>query len=238
MRSNARVLALAIACFAFALEPVRAPAQSNVVRKTNYYAMTGSSIRHIQESLRQARPWNDKSRHDGATEWHVQWHANFGSGGGECYCNNFVTSTTILITLPRWIAPTNTPATVRETWVKYLRALEQHEAGHADMAIAAAAEMHKRIKEIGSLEDCEALRKKVQTECQAILDSYRAREKEYDEQTRHGATQGATLRGRFPGGTNAPDRWRPPPGGTNWPRRGWPQPPVGTNSAGPNRRFN
>jgi predicted secreted Zn-dependent protease len=116
--------------------------------------------------------------------------------------------------LPRWIAPTNAPAEVRAAWAKYIAALEAHEAGHAELAIAAAAEMHKRMERIGSESDCNTLQTRVQTECQSVLDSFRAQEKDYDRRTRHGATQGATFRGRFPGGTNAPGRG-PPPGRTN-----------------------
>jgi predicted secreted Zn-dependent protease len=213
MRSNGFALALAAGCVALALGPQFAVAQNTVVRKTNYYAMTGSSIRHIHESLQQTRPWKDKSGRDASTEWYVAWHAGYSAGGGTCRCISFSTATTITITLPRWVAPTNTPAEVRAAWAKYLAALEVHEAGHADLAIAAAADMHKRVKEIEGDLDCNALRTRVQTECQAALDSHRAQEKDYDRRTRHGATQGASLRGRFPGGTNAPGRW--PPGWTN-----------------------
>ena len=204
MRNKGFALALVAGCFALILGPWSAVAQSAVVRKTNYYAMTGSSIRHIHESLRQTRPWKGKSERDASTEWYVAWHASYSASGGTCHCISFTTSTTITITLPQWIAPTNTPAEVRAAWAKYLAALEVHEAGHADLAIAAAAEMQKRIKEIGSGLDCNTLRTTVQTECKAVLDSYRAQEKDYDRRTRHGATQGATLRGRRPGGTNAP----------------------------------
>jgi predicted secreted Zn-dependent protease len=194
VRSNILALAFVVACFARVLDVPSAHAQSNVVRKTNYYAMTGSSIRHIQQSLRQTRPWKDKSNHDASTEWRVQWHVSINRSGDECHCSGFTTTTTITITLPRWIAPTNTPASVRSAWQRYVAALAQHEAGHADFALTAAAEMHQRIKEIGSDPDCAALRSKVQTECQAIIDAHRAREKEYDQRTRHGATEGATLR--------------------------------------------
>lgn len=193
----------------FALFAPSAGAQTNVVRKTNYYAMTGSSIRHIQESLRQTRPWKDRSRHDASTEWRIQWNAYVGRNSSECYCSSFATTTIIVFTLPRWVPPTNTPPTVRQTWAKYIRALEQHEAGHADIALAATAEMHKRIQEIGSESDCDALRAKIKDECEKILTAHRDREKEYDQQTRHGATQGATLRGQWPGGTNTVGR---PPG--------------------------
>jgi predicted secreted Zn-dependent protease len=215
MRSNGFALALVAGCLAFALGPWSAVAQNTVVRKTNYYAMTGSSLRHIQESLQQTRPWKSKSGRDASTEWYVRWHAEYSSGGGSCHCSSFTTTTTIMITLPRWIAPTNTPAEVRAAWAKYAAALEVHENGHADLALAAAAEMHKRIKEIESNLDCITLRTRVQAECKAVLDSYRAQEKEYDRQTRHGATQGATFRGRFPEGTNDAGRWRPRPGWTN-----------------------
>jgi predicted secreted Zn-dependent protease len=194
MRSRTLTLAFGVACLAIGIDSRCAIAHGTVIRKTNYYAMTGSSIRHIQESLRQTRPWKDKSAHDGSTEWRIQWRANFSAEDGACHCSSFDTTTTITITLPRWVAPTNTPVSVRAAWQQYLTALTQHEAGHADFALAAAAEMHERIKAIGSDADCAALRSKVQSECQGIIDSHRAREKEYDERTRHGATQGATLR--------------------------------------------
>jgi predicted secreted Zn-dependent protease len=191
-------LAFIVACFAFVLACASAQGQSNIVRKTNYYAMTGSSIRDISLSLRQTRPW--KSPHDASTEWRIQWNAFVSRNGDQCYCTSFETTTMITVTLPKWIPPTNTPPAVREAWAKYLRALEQHEAGHADIALAATAEMHKRIKEIRSEADCDALRTKVKTECDAILEAHRAREKEYDQQTRHGATQGARLWGPRPEG--------------------------------------
>jgi predicted secreted Zn-dependent protease len=194
MRSSALALLLGIACCTGVVHSRCALAQGTVVRKTNYYAMTGSSIRHIHESLRQTRPWKDKSTHDGSTEWRIQWRANFNVEDGVCHCSSFDTTTTITITLPRWVVPTNTPVAVRAAWQQYLTALMQHEAGHADFALAAAAEMHKRIKEIESDADCAALKTRVHSECQAIIDSHRAREKEYDERTKHGATQGATLR--------------------------------------------
>ena len=215
MRSKGFALALIAGCFALVLGPWSAVAQSTVLRKTNYYAMTGASLRHIQESLQQTRPWKDKSGRDATTEWYVRWYAEYRSGGGTCHCSSFTTTTTITIWLPRWIAPTNAPAEVRATWAKYIAALEVHENGHADLALAAAAEMHKRIKEIDSNLDCITLRARVQAECKAALDSHRAQERDYDRKTRHGATQGATLRGRFPGGTNSTERWRPPPGWTN-----------------------
>jgi predicted secreted Zn-dependent protease len=205
MRSNR--LAFIVACFAFVLGCACARGQSNVVRKTNYYAMTGSSIRDIQLSLRQTRPW--KTGHDGSTEWRIQWNAFVSRNGDQCHCTSFETTTMITVTLPKWIPPTNTPPAVREAWAKYLRALEQHEAGHADIALAATAEMHKRTKAIGAEADCDALRTKVKTECDAILEVHRAREKEYDQQTRHGATQGARLGGPRPDGRRRDGERRP-----------------------------
>ncbi len=215
MRSNGFALAVVAGCLLLVWGPWSAVAQSTVVRKTNYYAMTGSSLRHIQESLQKTRPWKDNSGRDALTEWYVQWHASYTASGGTCQCSSFTTTTTITITLPRWIPPTNTPPEVRAAWAKYIAALEVHETGHADLAIAAAAEMHKRVNEIGSDLDCITLRTRVQNECQAVLDSHRAQEKDYDRRTRHGATQGATFRGGFSGGTNAAGRWRRPPGWTN-----------------------
>src|SRR5688572_4133709 len=136
MRSKGFALAFVAGCFALALGPWSAAAQSTVVRKTNYYAMTGASIQHIQESLRQTRPWKDKSGRDASTEWYVKWDAEYGSGGGTCYLSSFTTTTMITMWLPKWVAPTNTPVEVRAAWAKYVAALEVHEQGHADLALA------------------------------------------------------------------------------------------------------
>jgi predicted secreted Zn-dependent protease len=89
--------------------------------------------------------------------------------------------------------PTNTPPALKKAWNRYLTALEQHEAGHAQLALDAVAEQHKRVTQLGGASDCSALKKRIYELAGRIVDDYRKRDKEYDERTAHGVRQGALL---------------------------------------------
>jgi predicted secreted Zn-dependent protease len=178
------------------LFPIVAEAQNPIRWTTNYYAVTGATLSEIRQSVRQNRPWKEKFDLDGMTEWRVTWQFSVMPTPGGCRCSLFGTQTVITNTLPRWIAPTNAPDTVKQIWQKYATALGQHEAGHAAIALAAAADVRKRIQETGEGVDCAGLKKRINDLCRQVIEEHRKRDKDYDEQTQHGATQGASLPGR------------------------------------------
>jgi len=185
------LVAIALLILAFTAE---SGAQNVVYWTTNYYAVTGATIREIQRSLHHARPWKDTSGTDGQTAWRVDWTFNLTAAASSCRCAAFSTTTTIVVTLPRWNAPTNALPEARQAWERYSTALGKHEAGHVHFAFAAANEVHKRIGELGVQSDCDGLKQTINDVGQRVVDDFRRREKEYDRQTQHGATQGA----RFP----------------------------------------
>jgi predicted secreted Zn-dependent protease len=174
-----------------------ASAQNSVAWTTNYYSVTGATLPEIRQSIRQSRPWKERFDADGWTDWHVAWRFAVTSSQSGCRCSSFTTQTTIRITMPRWLAPTNAPDSVAQAWQKYAAALGQHEAGHAHLALAAAADLQKRIKEIGEGTDCESLKQRINALGEQIVEQHRKRDREYDERTRHGISQGAFLPGRM-----------------------------------------
>ena len=129
------------------------------------------------------------------TDWRIAWKFKFEPSNGGCRCSSFTTKTTITTTLPSWRAPTNAPPTLTKTWSRYFTALARHEAGHAQFALDAVAEQHERINELGEEPDCASLKKKINALAGQIADDYRQRDKEYDQNTGHGAKQGAVLLG-------------------------------------------
>jgi len=173
-----------------------ASAQNSVRWTTNYYTITGATVPELRQSIRTNRPWKERLEHDAMTDWRVNWQFTVTPTPGGCRCSTFGTQTTITITMPRWAAPTNAPDSTREIWRKYSTALGQHEAGHAAIALAAAAELHKRIKSIGEAAGCDGLREQINQLGRQVVEEHRQRDREYDEKTRHGATQGAALPGR------------------------------------------
>jgi predicted secreted Zn-dependent protease len=177
----------------------RANAQVTLVQTTNYYIVRGASLREIQHSVRQARPWKERHPAEGFTQWEVNWQYEVTGNLDGCRCTSLTTKTTVTITLPRWIPATNPPPALKAAWERYLTALARHEAGHAQFAVTAAAELHRRINALGLDPNCENLKKRISSLGRQILADQRKLEKEYDERTAHGAKEGVSLISREPG---------------------------------------
>lgn len=167
--------------------------ENSVRWSTNYYPVTGSTVREIRDSIRSKRPWRDRFSHDAMTDWRVNWRFNLVAGAEGCRCAAFSTQTSILVTMPRWIAPTNAAETTVNRWTDYRAALGRHEAAHAAIALAAAAELNKRARAIGVAADCDQLKQRLEEAGRIVIEEFRARDKAYDEKTQHGGTEGAVL---------------------------------------------
>ena len=161
--------------------------------RTNYYSVTGASIREIRRSMDHSRPWKE-ANHSGRTEWRLEWRCEVTPEASGCRCSSFATTTTITNTLPRWTPPAAASDELKTAWVRFVKALGEHEDGHSRFALEAVADMHKRIKQLGPAPDCHQLRRRIDDLAGRVLEEYRQREKEYDRRTQHGAAQGVILR--------------------------------------------
>lgn len=177
------------------LMKLNATAQGSVQWTTNFYTVKGMTIPELRQSVRENRPWKQSFSHDAMTDWRVNWRFTVTPTPAGCRVSTFGTQTTIAIMMPRWMAPTNAPEATRQIWQRYIEALGQHEAGHGAMALAAAAELNKRVRAIGEGADCESLKMLTEALGRQVIEEFRAKDKAYDEKTRHGATQGAVLPG-------------------------------------------
>lgn len=163
---------------------VAARAQSTVVWTTNFYAVTGANFREIREAIAKARPWRDSF--DGDTRWDIRWTFTTAPSTSGCSCSNFRTSTKITTTLPRWTPPPDVLAPVKEQWTRYFTNLAEHEAGHARLGLAAAAEVQRQIARVGTQPDCAQVKQIVNERASQVVADFRRREREYDERTDHG----------------------------------------------------
>jgi predicted secreted Zn-dependent protease len=171
--------------------------QDTVQLSTNYYVVSGATLGEMRQSMRQSRPWKGQSPLEGMTDWRITWQFNLTPAGDGCRCSSFITKTSIATTLPAWMAPTNATPAVRTVWQRYITALRKHEDGHAQLALAAAAEIRQRVGEVGEGLDCESLKRKLNEIAYRALEEHRQKERDYDRRTRHGAAQGAALPGRI-----------------------------------------
>lgn len=161
---------------------------------TNYYNVTGSTIHEIRRSMLRNRP--SKVTRDALTEWDIRTRFGTGRLQGGYRCSGFTTTTTIRMTLPRWTPPEAVSDSVKQEWERYLAVLSQHEAGHGQIAMATAGELHRRVAGVGIHPDPDGLKSTVKTLVVQTLQEFRERDREYDRLTRHGLEQGATLGSR------------------------------------------
>jgi predicted secreted Zn-dependent protease len=151
---------------------------------TNYYSVTGANFREIRQSIAASRPWKDSF--DGDTRWNITWNFTLARNANGCSCSSFRTTTKITTTMPRWTPPPNVAPEIKEYWTRYYTNLLQHEAGHARIGLAAAAEIRQRLGEIGTQLNCDEVKRIINQRANNVVDDYRNREKEYDRRTNHG----------------------------------------------------
>jgi predicted secreted Zn-dependent protease len=184
-----RLTAAAVLCFV-----VEASAQDSLVITTNYFNVSGGSEHALRRSINQARPWSDKREGDAFTEWKIEWNFRLTTSQSACHVHSFATRTAITITLPKWTPPPAAPRVLTQGWDRYVTALKAHEEGHKQIALAAAAEIQKRVKALKTEPTCEAMSALLNGTARSVITEYRQKEIDYDRKTDHGATQGA----RFP----------------------------------------
>jgi predicted secreted Zn-dependent protease len=172
---------------------VAGQAADTVKMSTNYYKVFGSTPREVRRSINQQRPWKDKDAMDAQTDWSVRCKYAVIDDAGVSRVQSFRTETVIVITLPVWQAPSGTPKEYTDRWQKYFTALLRHENGHAGHALLAAAEVRKQAGAIHEASNGDELTRRINDTVTKILRGFREKGEEYDRETRHGVTQGATF---------------------------------------------
>lgn len=168
-------------------------AAATVRTSTNYYRVTGTSLREVRQSISAQRPWRDAFAQDAQTRWEIRWSYSLRSSPQGCYVHSLQADAVITITLPHWTAGPEATASLRERWTQYLLALSAHEDAHKRIALAAHEEITRRLSGLKAA-NCEQLRRKLDEAGKAVVAENRRKDAEYDRRTKHGATEGA----RFP----------------------------------------
>lgn len=111
------------------------------------------------------------------------------------------------ITLPNWTGADDACAEAKAEWDRFLEKLTEHEKGHDTRVQKALDDAKPKTHfESDAFRDCDqakareqaaaaqaALDKELETELKRLADVMEKANKDYDDETNHGATQGATL---------------------------------------------
>ncbi len=158
-----------------------------------WYDIQGDSDTELRAQMDAKGPELDGDRHDAYTSWHVTWKFPFVKNDEGCTTGPVTTDVRVVVTLPRWLgyADVNDPLVRR--WIRYLDALQEHESGHRLTGINAASDITEQLPQLPPKPTCPEAEETANALARKILEGHRARDVEYDAETKHGATQGATF---------------------------------------------
>jgi predicted secreted Zn-dependent protease len=131
--------------------------------------------------------------HMGRADWHVSYQFTTRPAPGGCAVASVTTKLALKVRLPRWTPAQDASADLQARWARYMAALEVHEAGHLQNGRDFEGNF-KRVASGMSGMDCGALDAAVRAQFDSMSKQAAARDRDYDTQTQHGATQGAFFR--------------------------------------------
>jgi predicted secreted Zn-dependent protease len=192
-----RLLSIALlvsACATTKPAPHREPTGPlpDVHDETVFYDVDGSTSAELRSALDAKGPTDESGRHDALTKWYVNWTFDYLRGDGSCGLTHVKATLKSTFTVPRWSGDISSPLGAR--WQHYLDALWAHERGHAQNGVDAARYIVESISLLPSAADCDAAANAANATGDRELELARERDRAYDAETKHGATQGATFR--------------------------------------------
>ena len=153
------------------------------------HAQPGETLR---QALNAATPITEQGkRFHGYTRWNVRWTFRWWrEASGSCTITEVTTRLRTEVQLPELRRATPAQQAVFD---RYLRALSRHEEGHVQFGRDAAQAIDRGIAALPTASDCATLEREANALGHRLLREHAEREKQYDRDTQHGASQGARL---------------------------------------------
>ena len=171
------------------------PEADLVVRRSREaYRVRGNTLAELHESMEPHR-FRDPSgmAWDAYTSWEVRWSYPFVREADSCSLGETLVLVDLHMQVPRWDSPADADPDLIGLWGGYIRALEAHEEGHAQLALAAACEVQQVLRSLEPQPDCERMELAADQVTQTVIDRYHDLEVRYDLETDHGVADGAML---------------------------------------------
>lgn len=152
-----------------------------------YYPIDGHTYRVLSSELNNKGPNN----YHAYTHWYVKWRYNYEKGFGDCGLKDINVTNTTTITFPKWENRHGASNALINEWLRYKDALLQHELGHAQFGKQAQTEIKNALQMLPPASSCNVMGQEANKVAYEILHRYQRKDKTYDQETKHGKTQGA-----------------------------------------------
>jgi predicted secreted Zn-dependent protease len=177
------------------LPPPRLPAGASADVDDITYQVTGDSADDLVAAM-EAKHLRDEAG-DSAfalTTWSIRWTYRFVDAvGGGCGLTGAEVIVEVDVLIPSWTPPATADATTVDRWGRFINALEVHERGHVQNGLDRAGEIAVALSTIEPEATCPALEDAADAATGAIIKKGNDFDRTYDDQTNHGATQGAVF---------------------------------------------
>ncbi len=193
--------ALAAAASAGAQDLAAADAQKKngtlppvVTERYEYYEVCGCCEKDLKSDLKKkCLRWDDGRKYDSITNWKLKWKYGYTRAPEACAADSFIVTADIIFHAPKWASTTDAPQTLVAKWDSYIDNLMMHERGHRDRAVEAAADLTNEVAALPPARSCGELDREIQALGRARMKKLLEDQKAYDEETNHGASQGAVF---------------------------------------------
>jgi predicted secreted Zn-dependent protease len=168
------------------------PATVRGQTSVTYYDVHGRTYDELRDDMRRAGRRALGASFVGETRSPMKWNWRIErSGRAFCSIRDVTVSVSSQITLPRWTAPADPEPGLVTEWNRFITALEAHESGHKDISAKAGDEIVNRLRGFSGL--CSQINSSASDIAREIVQRATDEQAAYDNETRHGATQGTTF---------------------------------------------
>lgn len=165
-----------------------------VTFQISYYPVFGRTIADIRNSIGQNTPSKDGDVfYAGVTVWDLNSTFDMVGSPAGCSLTNSQVYLNTTIHLPQLTDPGQVSEGVREEWARFSNALKTHEMMHAKNAYRAASTLLSKINNLTTSVQCDRARIIIQDGTDALIKRITEFDRDLDNKTEHGRTQGAFL---------------------------------------------
>lgn len=147
-----------------------------------YYQVYGTTPLALHMSMAQNGPFNEivQKRVYAEIAWRYEPKFDYVNEPGKCRLSKFTIVLVTTITMPKWMDEANAPAETLALWPAVVSKIRQHEDGHKAIGIEGANVLARRLKSLGSYENCRELNRIIRSEHERIYGEYSLANRAFD----------------------------------------------------------
>ncbi len=157
----------------------------------NFYRVSPQSAQGLGVAITRASPI--QGGYHGLAEWNLQWNFDYQNQGGRCSIAAVRVTLQTSILMPQLNPNQTFSASITNAFDDYYDSLLHHEKGHLTHGVLAANEVVSAIKNATPAANCRTTGNNANNAANAVIQKYNRADQRYDNETNHGATQGARL---------------------------------------------